>query len=412
VPNPRNKSVVTKANSRQNVIATRTGMSVVMGSDGGSGGVAGGGNAAARVATPSAYGPGPDMTTPDAFGAEPVVTANDLEAPPQLSSSTEGAGSNYIALTVTSPLQRVHLGSGKNITTPTGFDTAGKQSANSQIESHQKTKNVADRKYDVTTTTYVSPAQKDYTTEFTGPGIYTEATGPVFTKATGALGFDAGQAILVKAGSSQNADIDMSATGQIRLYAVGELHIFSDSEIKINAKGRITQKSASTEATINGEQYEVVTSDSKKLIQGKQTSIVEGDADTTTYGDRKTTTINVSTDIFIGQRRNFSMSGTSNIFVSGTANIGLAGNFNFTLGLGLSVQIGPTTGINLLGRATFVQLIDIKLTTGDVAKRNAFNINADTLEAKTVVNYVGFNTNKANLGSLAVSLISACEAHL
>jgi hypothetical protein len=102
VPNPRNKSVVTKANSRQNVIATRTGMSVVMGSDGGSGGVAGGGSAAARVATPSAYGPGPDMTTPDAFGAEPVVTANDLETPPQLASSLQGQGSTstYIALNV------------------------------------------------------------------------------------------------------------------------------------------------------------------------------------------------------------------------------------------------------------------------------------------------------------------------
>jgi hypothetical protein len=348
-----------------------------------------------------------------------------LETPPQLSSSTEGAGSNYIALTVTSPLQRVHLGSGKNITTPTGFGTAAKQSANSQIESVQKhdvftseyggkitkTENVADRKYDVTTTTYVSPAKKDYTTEFTGPGIYTEATGPVFTKATGAMGFDAGQAILVKAGSSQKADIDMSATGQIRLYAVGELHIFSDSEIKINAKGKITQKSTSTEATINGEQYEVVTSDSKKLIQGKQTSIVEGDADTTTYGNRKTTTINVSTDTFIGERRNFSVAGTVNLFVSGTMNIGLAGNFNLGMGLGLSVQIGPTAGINLLGRATVVQLIDfkyvfgldMKVTQGDVANRLFFNINLDTAEVKKCATFASLQGMEGRIGSLSAT---------
>jgi hypothetical protein len=55
--------------------------------------------------------------------------------------------------------------------------------------------------------------------------------------------------------------------------------------------------------------------------------------------------------------------------------------------------------------------IDIKVTTGDVAKRNLFNINADTVDCKKALTFAAFETLKAGMGSLATT-VKACELHL
>jgi hypothetical protein len=328
VPNPRNRSVVTKANSRQNVIATRTGMSVVMGSDGGSGGVAGGGSATARVATPSAYGPGPDMTTPDAFGAEPVVTANDLKTPPQLSSATLGTGSNYIALNVNNGASKIYnTRMGARPTTPIPGDIPP--------ETDKTTIKVTG--YEAPDSKTINPpVVKNY--NLSSDGIFHSSDGPFYTKATGQIVLESNSALIAKA-----TEIDISATGHIRMYADAK-----DAKITMYADS-ISQTSKSSLQLVDGIRQSTVESDSRTIIKGNRYTRVDG---------------KLTEEWYTGNKHNYMMGGTINVVMSGVVGLTFGTAFNMAVGVFTNINVGTSLGLNLGIRFTYIGFKDIKVVTG------------------------------------------------
>lgn len=354
VPNPRTKSVVTRENARQNVIATRTGMSVVMGADGSSRIIpdeAGGGpKPEGAVAAPSAYGPRPDMATPDAFG--PGAAAAALATPSAMQSSSEsGDNLNYLRLNVSnSAKHNIRMGMA-----PSG--TSDQEALDLKDQSVEG--------YASSTSDSTSPAKKDYSERFKNEGIFIYTDGSILNKSAGPVGMEStGGAILIKAGP--DSEIDLNAPGEIRLYAQKNLYLYTDatlnivaqSDINITSKSKISQTAPSIEST---------------ATNGPETRKVFGEQLEFTTENSYEYTMADSYSVTIGRDHS--------ITVAGTVSISVSGDISFGLGTTFELSIGMSIGMSLTNEFTYTAGASFELK-GSGLTLSTMNLSAATLTAR------------------------------
>ena len=391
VPNPRNKSLVTRENSRQNVIATRTGMSLVMGSDAGGTSYTGGGPARAGVAPPSAYGPGPQMMAPNAFGTVAFANSPDLQSPSALSSTTSAettdtADQNYLRLNVTnSQKHNIRMGLAPN-------STATQEALDLKDPTVQG--------YQASTDDKSSPATKDYSPNFKNEGIFIYTDGSILNKSVGPIGVEStGGSIVIKAG--QDSELDLSAPGQVRLYSKKELYLYADSTINITSKTSISQTAPSIETTATD-------GPATRHVYGKKLEYTDENSYSYTMAD--------SYSVTIGRDHSINVAGTVGVSVSGDISFGLGTTLElyagvsmeitlaaqFEVALGASFEFDADAKFKFVNSETSMKNLETKVSTIDTTLSA---INTDWSSVKAQAESVGVLKSdvKAALGSLKSS---------
>jgi len=303
---------------------------VVMGSDGGSGDVAGGGSAAARVATPSAYGPGPDMTTPDAFGAKPVVKANDLETPPQFASSLQGQGSasNYIALNVDDKhIIRAGAGTG-------------------------------DR----------------------GDGIFVDTTGKMIntigTSLTTNVGGDETRTVTGDQTTTVSGGQNISVSGNQKINVSGTVLLDSQKTIDLKAVGAITITSLEKKEETKGKSYTNVFGEKLEIVTMDTKRFTHADSDTMTLGRLHSINITGSLAITVGASVRFQLA--TALSISGPLSVGINAGMRTTIIPGVDVKLVVGNDLKWVSGTDFN-------ATGMTFSFNMLAGRVDTVKASKVV---------------------------
>ncbi len=416
VPNPRNKSVVTRENSLRNRMVTRTGMGFEMGADGNSGGRLATGDASSGndVVTQNAYGRTVSLSTPSALGAMDSRVLNQksneqaLEHPAALMAAVDAQeGKNYARLyadgkgymrlgaqppsgepgRLTTPgvighapietidwpeLKTAKTLENKSVPTPRDVQNA-KNEATSDTRAQALTDNMRPAgdpepklKKNSVNGEIVEGSVFSPSTE----GIFSTTVGDLYTQVTGNAGLDVEKEIIFESKDnttmtskksfylSTKEDVQIISGGTLELYAVGDITIRSGGNVSISANGTMAQDTGKTDTETNFQ-------DTTEL----------------NYGD--------STE------KNYANSKEYNYGISETFNLGLR-DFSYTAGMTMSFVVGNETsvvggsqiGIHLGALAIEVDAALVKLTfqagwVFDVRKGN-FEHRLENAEAKAL----------------------------
>ena len=403
VPNPRNKSVVTRENSLRNRIVTRTGMGFEMAADGGgaaSNSMGGGAAANNRMATQSAYGPAPEVAPPNAFGTatcpgpELETAPQSLAAPSALMPTVDATDANYARIYVSTDAATTgytRMGAKPTDNEPTDLTSPGKlgrepiESIDFSGTGPSASANMSDAN---------DPAQRDELFDAKS-GIYSTTSGESFLNAGNNIGFQAGENIVLQSGKDTSIAANagtlntysktatqMVSAGSLELYAVGDITIRAGGNVSISSNGEMSQDfgQSSTEKNYF---------DTESYNYGKSWEENHGNSTTFNYASEQTFTMGAS------------FSGT----LGAEANIFFGSTFELTVG-GPAMEIG----IHAIGLEIDLTAIKFKLEAGfvfDMRERN-FEHRLQDIEANALA--LKFTTLDGRVDTVKTQLTSAIEA--
>jgi hypothetical protein len=368
VPNPRNKSVVTRENSLRNRIVTRTGMGFELGADGNGAGAraGGGGSAGNNVATQSAYGATPTLGTPNAFGAiagqasSPQSNDPPFKQPDAFMAEVDAkAGNTYARLFADTKDHYTRLGAlppsdePKVLTDPANIghlpvDEIEFPGVDVPPNATLTTSQVAEKKAQAKTSranmkAVEAPENKTKTGTNEEPlfksssGIYTTTSGDFYANIGRSTGINGGGDIVLQSvgDTTLNAknlytaaqkDVQHIAGGKLEIYAVGDIIIRAGGKIEISSNKTMSQNSGETDtetsfADTNAINFGNLTETNygtstttnygaqTETNHGKSTIVTNGDTDETIRGKTTTTVYGNSTTTTFGQNYEFNSTG-------------------------------------------------------------------------------------------------------
>jgi type VI secretion system VgrG family protein len=249
VPNPRNLSVVTSANSFRHRLVTRSGMGLELGTDGGGGSSQGGGGSSSNtMATQSAFGRAPALISPNAFGdpGQGAAERQMLQTPAAAMAEESSDEKNYARL-YANTANYMRLGAAP----PEGEDA--KLTDPGSLGYLTSTKDPA-----------TLPVARTDVLFKDKPGVFTTAEGQIYTEASGDLGMKAGGEMILHAsgtlGVSSGNQIGLFSTKETAHFAGASYYILSAAGITISSvgdlntqtKGKAIDVSDARDVTIEG----------------------------------------------------------------------------------------------------------------------------------------------------------------
>jgi len=366
VPNAVNKSVVTSDNSSQNRLVTRSGMGFEMSVSG---------QAPAAAA--------PTLATPAGNATPSNLSNNNEYARIYVEDGIAGSGIQH----------SIRLGA-KPSASPAEPAAMAEPGALG---------------YAASTGKGADPAARTDLLFDAKAGVFEYTKGQRYLGVAGDLGVKASNELILMAGADGTGDLDISSGGATRIKANGKIHLFSMKDINLEAQGDVKTK------TWGKADYETI-----------------GDDSTTIYGNRRSHVWGVQTDFFMGVKNTFNLGSLNTVAVSATISVSLALICNLSLGVSLSLFAGARTDLNFAGRIsvtaganvtvnlgsqnafttglaaaaftggrfTTITGLDAKKSTADIAIRDLFSVNLDSLSlTKTELgNFMASETDASLLG--------------